>query len=87
MACQKTALSRLLMVEAEYIGASDAVKEAIRIRSLYARAMHGQTRHKHTEHCPYCHSRNTTTSRPPNPSRYSSTSHTTSQELEVPRAH
>jgi len=41
-------------VEAEYIGASDAGKEAIWIRSLYARILYGKILYKHAEQCPHC---------------------------------
>jgi len=41
-------------VEAEYIGASDAGKEAIWVRSLYARILYGKILYKHAEQCPHC---------------------------------
>jgi len=41
-------------VEAEYIGASDAAKEAIWIQSLYSRVLYGQTVYKHADHCQHC---------------------------------
>jgi len=41
-------------VEAEYIGASDAVKEAIWVRSLYARILYCKILYKHTEQGPHC---------------------------------
>lgn len=41
-------------VEAEYIGASDAAKEAIWVRSLYARILYGNILYKHAEQCPHC---------------------------------
>jgi len=40
-------------VEAEYIGASDATKEAIWVRSLYARILYGKILYKHSEQCPH----------------------------------
>jgi len=42
------------MVEAEYIGTSDAVNEAIWVRSLYARILYGKILYKHAEQCPHC---------------------------------
>jgi len=51
---QKQPLVAFSTVEAEYIGASDAAKEAIWIQSLYSRVLYGQTLYKHTDHCPHC---------------------------------
>jgi len=51
---RKQPLVAFSTVEAEYIGASDAAKEAIWIRSLYARVLYGQTLYKHADHCPHC---------------------------------
>ena len=41
-------------VEAEYIGASNAAKEAIWIRSLYAGILYGKILYKNTKQCPHC---------------------------------
>jgi len=41
-------------VEAEYIGASDAAKEAIWVHSLYARILYGKILYKYAEQCPHC---------------------------------
>jgi len=51
---RKQPLVAFSTVEAEYIGASDAAKEAIWIQSLYARALYGQMLYKNTDHCPHC---------------------------------
>jgi len=51
---QKQPLVAFSTVEVEYIGASDAAKEAIWIQSLYSRVLYGQTLYKHTDHCPHC---------------------------------
>jgi len=51
---RKQPLVAFSTVEAEYIGASDAVKEAIWVRSLYARILYGKILYKHAEQCPHC---------------------------------
>jgi len=38
----------------KYIGASDAAKEAIWVRSFYARILYGKILYKHAEQCPHC---------------------------------
>jgi len=50
----KLPLVAFSIVEAEYIGASDTAKEAIRVRSLYARILYGKILYKHAEQCPHC---------------------------------
>jgi hypothetical protein len=61
---RKQPLVAFSTVEAEYIGASDAAKEAIWIRSLYARVLYGQTLYKHADHCAHCLCSNIETSEP-----------------------
>jgi len=51
---RKQPLVAFSTVEVEYIGASDAAKEAIRVRSLYARILYGKILYKHAEKCPHC---------------------------------
>jgi len=51
---RKQPLVAFSTVEAEYIGASNAAKEAIWIRSLYAGVLYSQTLYKHADHCPHC---------------------------------
>jgi len=51
---RKQPLVAFSTVEAEYIGASDAAKEAIWVRSLYARILYGKILYKHAEQCPHC---------------------------------
>jgi len=51
---RKQPLVAFSTVEAEYIGASDAVKEAIWVRSLYARILYRKILYKHAEQCPHC---------------------------------
>jgi len=51
---RKQPLVAFSTVEAEYIGASDAAKEAIWIQSLYSRVLYGQMLYKHADHCPHC---------------------------------
>jgi len=46
---RKQPLVTFSTVEAEYIGASDAAKEAIWVRSLYARILYGKILYKHAE--------------------------------------
>jgi len=51
---RKQPLVAFSTVEAEYIGASDAAKEAIWIQSLYSRVLYGQTLYQHADLCPHC---------------------------------
>jgi len=51
---RKQPLVAFSTVEAEYIGACDAAKEAIWVRSLYARILYGKILYKHAEQCPHC---------------------------------
>jgi len=51
---RKQPLVAFSMVEAEYISASDAAKEAIWVRFLYARILYGKILYKHAEQCPHC---------------------------------
>jgi len=51
---RKQPLVAFSTVEAEYIGASDAAKEAIWVRSLHARIFYGKILYKHAEQCPHC---------------------------------
>ena len=51
---RKQPLVALSMVEAEYIGASDAAKEAIWAHSLYARILYGKILYKPAKQCPHC---------------------------------
>ena len=49
---RKQPLVAFSTVEAEYIRASDAAKEAIWVRSLYVRILYGKILYKHAEQCP-----------------------------------
>jgi len=51
---RKQPLVAFSTLEAEYIGASDATKKAIWVRSLYAHISYGKILYKHTEQCPHC---------------------------------
>jgi len=51
---RKQPLVAFSTVEAEYIGASDAAKEAIRVRSLYAHILYGKILYKYAEQYPHC---------------------------------